>query len=524
MIADGEVLDTEAPTRAGGGGRAAGLALAAIPCLWGLAYLFPPLNHDAAAILSYAQRIIEGGRLYVDFTDVNPPLIYWMSCVPALIAKALQGPPTTIYSATALLLIAASVALARPIFNRLAGDAPGLTRALAAPTTLFVLIVLPADGFAQREHLMAVLALPYLALSACRADRRPVTRRLALAATVMAALGFAIKPHFLAIPVLVEILVLAAGGIGRGLRDPVPWVLFALFAAYLATAAIVTPEYFSFIVPLATTYYEGGGREAWGVALASPAGLSIVGALIGLVALRGRIGWGRAIDVLICFVTGAAMAAIAQGKGWDYHFLGAKIGLILALVGAPAAALDRRIGGTVPRGAPAAILLALFFLTGALSPPWKAQRAFEGSPAGRMYRLIEARAHGRPVMWLTTSIYPQFPVLPMTRSPLALHFLSLWLLPPLYADAPTLGDQIVYHAPDAMPLAEAYLFRSVGADLAAAQPALLIVTRSADEGGFAGKRFDYLDYFGREPTFAHAFQNYRYLTQVDGWVIYERKG
>jgi hypothetical protein len=234
--------------------------------------------------------------------------------------------------------------------------------------------------------------------------------------------------------------------------------------------------------------------------------------------------------VLALFAFGATLAGIAQGKGWDYHFIAAKAGILLLLVTTLASLLDRLPGRLSERarlehlrhGIAGAGLILLFFLSGALAPPFKAQLAFPTSPAGRMLAIVRAHAEGRPVMWLTTSIYPQFPVLPMANSTLALHFLSLWLLPPLYADAPALGDRVVFRAPDAMPVAEAYLFRSVGVDLAQMQPALIVVTRPENEAGFGGLKFDYIDYFKREPAFAHAFQNYRHLTDVGGWTIYER--
>jgi hypothetical protein len=53
--------------------RALALAPAAAFLLMVLA---PPLNHDVAAILNFAERWIAGERLYRDLIDVNPPLIF----------------------------------------------------------------------------------------------------------------------------------------------------------------------------------------------------------------------------------------------------------------------------------------------------------------------------------------------------------------------------------------------------------------------------------------------------------------
>src|SRR5580698_1064357 len=69
---------------------AARLALVALPWLWAVGYFFPPLNHDVAALLQFAQRMLHGERLYVDLIDINPPMIFLLDTVPVAIAEALR--------------------------------------------------------------------------------------------------------------------------------------------------------------------------------------------------------------------------------------------------------------------------------------------------------------------------------------------------------------------------------------------------------------------------------------------------
>ena len=61
-----------------------------------LVALSPPLNHDVAAVLNFAERMLAGGRLYADLIDVNPPLIFVLNLLPAAIGAwtpldAVQG-------------------------------------------------------------------------------------------------------------------------------------------------------------------------------------------------------------------------------------------------------------------------------------------------------------------------------------------------------------------------------------------------------------------------------------------------
>ena len=88
----------------------------ALPWLWGLAQLFPPLNHDAGAVLQWSGRMLAGERLYVDINDVNPPLIYWLNLIPAEIARLADIPTPVALIATLLATIAGMLLLARPLF------------------------------------------------------------------------------------------------------------------------------------------------------------------------------------------------------------------------------------------------------------------------------------------------------------------------------------------------------------------------------------------------------------------------
>src|SRR5271163_2273464 len=91
----------------------------AIPCLWGLTYLLPPLDGDVAAILDFAVRMVDGERLYVDLVDVNPPLIFWLNLAPAWIAGRFLLDPAGVLVALVLLLQAASLVLCRAPLARL---------------------------------------------------------------------------------------------------------------------------------------------------------------------------------------------------------------------------------------------------------------------------------------------------------------------------------------------------------------------------------------------------------------------
>ena len=128
--------------------------------------LAPPLNHDVAAVLQFSQRWLARRAPLFDLIDVNPPLIFVLNLIPAGIAAVtpLDGVP----------------ALQLCLFGY-GGFCWWLAmrvrdRAREGPVERAFLDVLPAlflfdagYDFGQREHLMAVGALPYVYAAARRA-------------------------------------------------------------------------------------------------------------------------------------------------------------------------------------------------------------------------------------------------------------------------------------------------------------------------------------------------------------------
>jgi hypothetical protein len=228
---------------------------------------------------------------------------------------------------------------------------------------------------------------------------------------------------------------------------------------------------------------------------------------------------------LVGLAFAATLAGLAQGKGWDYHFLAARAALAL-LFGALAVEgltwLGRPLRGPATLGIAASVMAAMFAFTGVLNPPFKGPRNFVNTAASRLLPVVEANATGRPVLWLTTSIYPQFPVLNYTDSRLAMPFMSLWVLPAVYGPDDVAGSAVAYHAPEAMDRPERMVYRGVVDGLTRQHPALVLVEQASREGGFHGLPFDYLAYFGRDPAFAVEWSHYAPLTKIDNLTIYRR--
>jgi hypothetical protein len=489
----------------------------AVPWLWSICYLFPPLNHDAAAILQFADRMLGGERLYVDLIDFNPPITFWLDLPAAFAAHVLGLETPTALVLYFLILFALILTFAQLLIGRLL--APGAERQVLMPAILFCALVYPGHSFAQREHLLFALAIPYAVIAVTRSSGQATRKAPTIIAALLIAFSVCMKPHFGALPLAVELYVLLSTGLRRYVTGVTPWVIASAGALYLAAVFLLAPEYVSDMLPLVTRYYAEEGPSLLDLSMGDqvPALLAAIVVLGGIAFLNKNMVLARVLTLL---TIGATVAGMLQDKGWDYHFLAARSFAIVLLAVTVASLADSMIARK--QTLVSAIMAGLFTLSGVLSPPFQTQRAFTASPAGRLLPIIREHAEGKPVLWLTTSIYPQFPVLDYTGSKLAMPFMSLWLLPALYKSGTEVDGHFVYTEPAAMSPAESLVFNSVADGLAKLKPALILVTRSSDDRGFGGVEFDYLRYFQRNPEFAAEFPHYTKLTTLSGWTIYQR--
>lgn len=514
--------------------RAVHLAALLLPLPWLLAYLLPPLNHDSAALLQFAQRWLDGSTLYRDLIDVNPPLIFVLNLVPAAIARftPISGPVALIGCTIAL------VAVGHRLLCRIlqagtgAGVGPGhgpaphaALAALLPALYLFIVVALPGKEFTQREHLMVIAAIPYLVLAIGRLRGWPIARRTALATAMLAAVLFAIKPHFLLIPVLVEAYVVLRRGLRGALADPVPWAMAFVFLLYGAFMLLVTPRYLDFIVPMIIGQYVGlGDLGPIGTLLKTPLGASTV--MLAVLAVVARVVRNPIATPIVLAALAGVVITLVQGKGWPYHRL--PLESFVLVLGAilldqafdafgPAAAHRRRhaIAALV-----ASVVIGCYYTSGLLRETFLRQGTFAQSQAGQLLERYGAEAARGPVLILSPGIYPHYPFLNYAGSPMAMRFMSLWPIQGAYSRCT--DDGRLYRLPAQMGRTEAYAYQAVIEDFVRNKPHLVIVDKQPGIRICHGQGFDFLDYFSRDPVFAAHWRPYRLLEEFDRYRIFVR--
>lgn len=501
-----------------------GLVLA-VCTIWIAGYFLPPINHDTAVLLYISKAWLGGRQLYVDMIDMNTPLVFVLHLLPEAIAAVTAIPGTTVLIALLGFGIAGSFMTCRWVLAASLDPAHATADALLPLLLLFLLIVYPNNMFGQREHMMLIMAIPYLLVASGRADGEMLSTRLKIVTGLLAGLGFAMKPYFLGMPVLVELYVLSQIGLRRTLTDPAPWSVLAICVAHALFAVIVTPEYFTVALPLASAFYsEVGQWSLFDLALSANLGPpTIILPLLGIaafLALRSHLA-----RVIFMAALGGLISGYAQGKGWPYHALPAQA-LTLLLAGVIIAhVMDHvvwpRRGDNRPAKLFAAALMLLIFYQECLhSRPFYKQLDYRGSELQRLMQIVGQEIRGDRILILSPGIYPHFPMINYLDLRMTMRFESMWMLQGAYASCEELAP--LYNPLEAMSAAEAYLFRSVAEDFYRNKPSLLIVDNVAGIPRCQGETFNYLDYFSRNPLFAKRLEDYEKIIDVDRYSIFRR--
>jgi hypothetical protein len=331
-------------------------------------------NPDVSWLLTVAERIWDGQRLYVDVIETNPPIAPLTYLPGIVIARALDLPAEIVTDG--LVFAAAFASLA--IVARLLKDSPVLDGVTGWPLALLglaVLIILPAKTFGQREHIAVIELLPALAVYAMRMKKQAPPLCGILAAGVGAGLTLSFKPHF-AISILCGLAALAVHARSwRILLMPENFIAAAIVAIYALCVVAFYPEFLSAIVPMMRDVYILVGSSP--LEMVKTSAVSIWAAALFAALLLKRAGRIDSTLLLLAATSfGFMVAFFLQRKGWPYHSYPMIAFAILAL--GYGLSLRPPPGRTL--GIAAAAVLAITFVESIVWFNWAFDKAFDARP------------------------------------------------------------------------------------------------------------------------------------------------
>jgi hypothetical protein len=506
--------------------------------------LFPPVGHDQLWCLYVAQRMLAGARLYgPELFESNPPLIMWASLALASVSQATNIAVTILLKlAVCLIEVAsawASLRILQRIYPQLDGRIGRTSRWFLAFAFLSLFAVMPARDLGQRDHLLALLCLPYVLAAALDATggRFASTAPLGPWARILiglaAGMGICLKPHHALLVLTTELLVVLFAfrtwprrTIRQHLVRTELATLVTTGLAYLIAVRKLTPEYLDQVVPLLREVYWAIGHLSPLALLGEASQLHLLLAItIAAIVLRGWRRVGRPVFFLLAAGFASTVAYYLQGTGWYYQQLPALSFTACALV---LLGLETCLAAPVPTGTPEPVVhalnspilpratLALGILALALTAhftgyPFLPSHSFPiDAPDEAFFRNL---APGTPVAILTTSVDDT--VMPVAKYHLlwAQRTNNLWILPAILRNqsGPTPGHII---PPRRLAALDQLQHAFMAEDLARWRPTLILVDRCQDPKVqcqvIEDRHDDLLAWFERDPAFRSVFANYRY--------------
>ena len=383
------------------------------------------LDPEVTWYLYAGGRLLDGADLYIDVVEFIPPFVIWLSMPIVAMARTIGVNVTIIFQSVLLVLSVVSIALSAR-FIAAATDVSASTRHLIVILLAGLMLFLPASDFGQRDHIVIVLATPWVLLRWNRLIDREVPWAFAVLVGLMAAVGLWMKPNFLFVVLALEITILFVARSARTSMRTENLAIVAVGAAYLM--AIWLSEFKS-LVPIALL----GARAfipIYGVAFEEIVLRLVLPVALAAIAIAGFSLMTPKLQLLqkVLIVVGAAFIFVyfvQSGSRFQLipalFFLALAVGLVVARVAAGEITFANVPERIVVAGAAMAILVVFADIWSAQFVPYHG-RLFE--------RAIATEApEARSVFIASADVSHPFPLVEENGLIWASRFSSQWLAP-----------------------------------------------------------------------------------------------
>ena len=501
------------------------------------------LNRDSAMYLQLADMLLEGGLPYLDIVEINPPMIWYLNLIPIGVARLFDLNVIATYKAFVALLTAVATLAARLLLVR-ARPRPGVWEVACFSWACVATMYLGNAVFGQREHLFALIALPYLVLRWVRSTGGEVKGGFAAAVGTAAGVAVCMKPpYFLPLLLVPEVFWLVRHRDWRRAWTPETIALtvaIALFGVHLFVfPAEVWKAFFGrYLGLIASGYgaYDAAwpalfNRAEWWLSLSAP-----ICAILLVVSLQGQTRLAGLARVIAWVGVGGVLLFFLQRKGWAYHTVITRFQAIL-LVGVVGATLQHNLGRLTrhaqrwlsrPIGRAAFALGAgglLLTVLGSAGPcVWHTDYRYDVGVRGPLAAVI--RHHSDPgdrVMFLHTEIPPTYPMLTqMDRRP-GTRFLPLVTIPFLFRGArPSSSSPLGFELDEDARKEENRFLTELRQDVEQGKPQLIFIDARAEcvqcPPGLGIER-----YLRVRKFLPGALGDYRKLPREGAFIVYVRR-
>ncbi len=389
-------------------------------------------------------------------------------------------------------------------------------------TYLFVIFCLPVYAFGQREHIFLILIFPYLMSVALFLEKKPLNVIDQILISLLAALGFAIKPFFLIPLIFIECYVIfKEKNIFAAFRLS-NIVIMLVFLLYLASIIFWQKGYLDIIFPLVMKYYFPSVIGEWMRMIFHYNFIFCIAMVVAYFVFFKNDAY-QSLGVVICLgLIGALLSYIIPKQLWYYHFYPA-FGLAFLLMMHCIKQLSIQPGVTDR--------LSIAFQLLVFIAMFQIVAFYPVSDLTKMILLVQADKKDMPkglqnfmyskegehsVFCFSLYTFDCFSMMPESKIRFAESFPSFWWLNGLLKEEK--------NDPNNKALAEdrKFLIDRVSEDLAHLKARWVIVNQDVFKY-YQGRNFNIMDYLSQNEKFKEAIKHYRFVRMIDLYSVYERE-
>jgi hypothetical protein len=467
------------------------------------------LNHDTAWYLYVAQGLLNGGELYRDFVEVNPPLGIWLT-VPVVVLSRATGlaPVEALYGVFFATTILTSLLVQR--YLAMIQGVPDFPKGLILSLLVAAFLFIPGPSFGQREHLLVLLFMPWFMLRAVRSQGAHVTAVESAFVGLLGAAAICLKPHAVFAPLALEVLLLLRGRNLHAVFAPENLSATVFATVYGVAIVIWSPPFLTEMVRLGVTAYV----PYYGFDAAMILEHSLRPALVLILAFVLQRMSGGPMRELSGFALAVAAGFLAayflQAKGFHYQAMPAKIFALAGGIFAFAGIFDDKTISGVKKPLVVPTIIATVIVAFSFT-----SQVYRGSPFNNGIDIAQYRPGAKSFFIASTNVYNGFPIAVRENLVWGSRFPTLWLTPYVadrWHGGPLPDDPIIAYALDALVT-----------DLQKFRPDVVFINQSATQDYIKSGTFDYLKFMEQDPRFAAIWNTYELRGQAEKFAVYVAK-
>jgi len=280
------------------------------------------INQDIAWNIHVASQIYDGKKLYIDFFDPNPPLIFYYSMLPVLLSDITNIELIASSHITDIYIALFCIFITLFTFRYTKYSQDKIFSNLFDVTVCLVIFILPlcswANSFFNKDVMVIPFILPYLLLSINRLDDIHSTPNLFIKIIIglMAGFAFSIKPFFISLFIVIELAIYIKHRKIEIIKN-IEVLTSALFIfIYLISIFIITPEYTTHTLPIINFTHPLFTNRPEIVLLFFSSLIIVPLASLILVYLVKPCEFTRLFSLIVMTLL---VISLVQNKGWVYH-------------------------------------------------------------------------------------------------------------------------------------------------------------------------------------------------------------